>query len=112
MSWKSTLTEHDMRISEDLDFLADHSTRSKEDDIGLINPKSGAGILARENGTLEGYADYGLGFRFSKEKQALLVFAPSIHVFTKEIHKYDSIEKQTYLRDEYADVVELLKGDS
>ncbi|ECP9029742.1 hypothetical protein FU976_07970 [Campylobacter jejuni] len=108
MGWKEDLYDLDLMQAEDLDDLADVSTESKNDDIGFVNPTSGSGILARENGTLEGFADYGLGFRFSKDSQSLMVFAPSVHIFSQDIQKHDKVVKNTYLRDEYSDIESIL----
>lgn len=109
MSWKDDLYELDMTEAQDLDELSEQSTESKPNDVGFINPNSGAGILGRENGTLEGFADYGLGFRFSRDSQSLLVFAPSIHVFSNDIQKHDKVIRNTYLKDEYGDIEEILQ---
>lgn len=109
MSWKQKLTDLDLRPSEDIDFLTETSTEAKENDIGLINSISGSGLLAKENGDLEGYADYGLGFRFSRKKQALMVFAPSIHVFSQNIQKHTDMKANSYLKDELKDVHDLLQ---
>lgn len=109
MNWKEELLKLDLWEAEDLDTLADKSSEAKPDDIGFINSKSGAGILARENGLLEGFSDYGLGFRFSRDTQSLMVFAPSIHLFTTSVQKHDKIVRNTYLKDEYGDVDEILQ---
>jgi hypothetical protein len=109
MSWKDDLYELDTYEPDDLDTLSETSTEAKADDVGMINPVSGAGILARENGTLEGFADYGLGFRFSRDSQSLMIFAPSIHIFSSNIEKHDRIVRNTYLRDEYGDIEDILK---
>ncbi len=109
MGWKEDLYELDMREPQDLDDLADKAGEAKSNDIGFINPTSGAGIIARENGTLEGFADYGLGFRFSRDSQSLMVFAPSVHIFSSDIQKHDRIIRNTYLRDEYGDIEEILQ---
>lgn len=109
MSWKQKLTNLDLRVTEDIDFLTETATEAKENDVGVINSISGAGILARENGDLEGYADYGLGFRFSRKKQALMVFAPSVHVFTQNLQKHTDMKPNSYLKDELKDVHDLLQ---
>lgn len=109
MSWKDDLYQLDMTEPQDLDELSEQSTESKPEDVGFINPTSGAGILGRANGTLEGFADYGLGFRFSRDSQSLLVFAPSIHVFSSNIEKHDTVIRNTYLKDEYGDITEILQ---
>lgn len=113
VGWKDDLNELDLTEPQDLDDLAENSTEAKAEDVGFVNPKSGAGILGREDGVLEGFADYGLGFRFSRNSQSLMVFAPSVHIFSSSINKHDKIIRNTYLKDEYGDIEEILsKGDS
>lgn len=109
MSWKDDLYDLDMRESEDLDVIANADTEAKTDDIGFINPTSGAGILARENGVLEGFSDYGLGFRFSSYSQSLSVFAPNIHLFTLGVQKHNTVVRNTFLKDEYGDIDHILQ---
>lgn len=109
MSWKDALYKLDIEETDDLDALSESSTEAKPDDIGMVNTVSGAGILARESGTLEGFADYGLGFRFSRDSQSLLVFAPNIHLFSMNIEKHDALIKTTFLKDEYKDIENLLQ---
>jgi hypothetical protein len=109
VSWRDDLYKLDMHESDDLDSLAEQSTEAKNNDFGFINPVSGTGILGRENGELEGFADYGLGFRFSRDSQSLMVFAPSVHIFSTHIEKHDQVVKNTYLRDEYGDIDTILQ---
>jgi hypothetical protein len=111
MSWKDQLYEIDIRESQDLDDLAEGSTEAKNNDVGFVNPNSGAGVLGRENGTLEGFADYGLGFRFNRDNQSLMVFAPNIHVFSTNIQKHDKVVKTTFLQGEYEDIEKLVRGE-
>ena len=109
MNWKQELLKLDLWEAEDLDDLANKASEAKPDDIGFVNPKSGAGILGRENGVLEGFSDHGLGFRFSRDSQSLMVFAPSIHLFTTSVERHDKVVRNTYLKDEYGDIDEILQ---
>lgn len=109
MGWKEDLYKLDLHEAEDLDDLASQSTEAKTNDVGFVNPNSGAGILGREDGSLEGYADYGLGFRFSRDSQSLMVFAPAVHIFSGSIQKHDKVIRNTYLKGEYEEVEALLK---
>ena len=112
MGWKEDLYKLDLHEAEDLDDLADQSSVAKTNDVGFVNPNSGAGILGRENGTLEGFADYGLGFRFSRDSQSLMVFAPSVHIFSHAVEKHDKVIRNTYLKDEYGEIDQILNEDS
>lgn len=109
MSWKDDLYLLDTRETEDLDVLADTSTEVKKEDIGMVNTTSGVGIVASHSGNLEGFADYGLGFRFSRDTQSLAIFASSIHLFSLEIEKHDTVVRNTYLKDEYGDINSILQ---
>lgn len=109
MGWKSELAKMDLQEAQDLDTIADANSEAKTNDIGIINPTSGAGILARENGLLEGFADHGLGFRFDPSTQRLLVFAPEVHLFTSKIETHSANETATYFTKEAAMVRDLLK---
>jgi hypothetical protein len=110
MSWKEELYKYELNESQDLDKMANASTELQDDDIGVLNPTSGAGIVAKKDGTLEAFADYGLGFRFSPQSQSLSIFAPNVHVFSTNIQKHDQVTTKTYLKDEYQDVESLLSG--
>lgn len=108
MGWKEELYSYELNESQDLDELADSSTEMQNNDLGIINPVSGAGIVTRENGNVEAFADYGLGFRFSRDAQSLMVFAPSVHIFSTDIQKHDQVAMNTFLRDEYNDIDSIL----
>jgi hypothetical protein len=112
MSWKDNLYMLDTRETEDLDTLSEVHTEVKNNDIGMVNPISGVGVLATEKGHLEGFADYGLGFRFSRDTQSLSVFASSIHLFALEVERHDTVVQNTYLKDEYGDIDSILQGGS
>lgn len=109
MSWKDDLYLLDTRETEDLDVLAETSTEVEKEDIGMVNPTSGAGIIATQGGNLEGFADYGLGFRFSRDTQSLAIFASSIHLFALEVERHDTVVPNTYLKDEYGDIDAILQ---
>lgn len=110
MGWKEDLYAHDLKESRDLDTAADVATELDSDDLGMINQTSGAGFRAGKDGALEGFADYGLGFRFSRDSQSLAVFASKIHLFALEVKTHKTLVKDTYLKDEYADIDTILKG--
>lgn len=110
MSWKQKLHEFDLQTPKNIDDIADESTAAKTNDVGFVNPNSGAGVLGRENGDLEGFADYGLGFRFNREKQSLSIFAPTINLFSTNINKQDTLDKKAYFVDELKDVEAILNG--
>ncbi len=110
MSWIEDLYELDIKPEEDIDSIVDKSTQAEAMDVGVINDDSGTGILARGNGNLEGFADYGLGFRFNRENQTLSIFASNIKMFTDNFKIIDSSEKDEYLKDEYNDIMMMLFG--
>lgn len=107
--WKDKLFELDQELDQNVNDLLTQSTEAKVHDVGLISPKSGAGVLVRENGKVEAFADYGLGFRMDPETQSLSIYAPNLRLFYQKKNVYDYKEAFTYIKDEYKDVLNLLK---
>lgn len=107
MSWKDKLFDLDSRNIDDIDDLYKQSTEVKNHDIGLVNQKSGAGIIARENGRIEAFSDFGLGFRIDPETQSLSVFAPNIKLFTSKKQEFSYEQGMTFLKNEYKDAMDV-----
>lgn len=112
MSWKEDLMNYEMEPLKNLDDIADEQTIAKNKDVGFVNPNNGVGIMARENGDLEGFADYGLGFRFHRETQSLSVFAPTLNLFVNRIIKQEDTDPVSFYSGELKDIENLLKGIS
>lgn len=110
-NWKDTLFQMDMQPLQSMDEVAEQSYSTKTNDIGLIHPINGAGILVRENKKIEAYSDFGLGFRMDPDTQSFSVFAPTIKFFTNEFKTYDYEEDKTYFEGEYQDIINILEGN-
>lgn len=105
----------DMAFNEDqnLDEMTRDSTKAKDHDIGFVNAKSGAGILARDSGVLEGYADHNLGFRFDPKTKTLMLIAPTIKMFCQDfnVYKPEDAPKFERLTKEHEEILGLLGGE-
>lgn len=108
--WKDKLLQMDMEIERNLDDVQIQHTEAKAKDIGLVNPASGAGMLIRDNGRIEAFADYGLGFRFDPDTQSLSVFAPNLKLFYNHKSELKHEDKMTFLKDEYKDALDIIQG--
>lgn len=91
----------DSEVDEAIDDVLEHQRHSGSEDVGLINPNVGAGIMVRENGKIEAFSDYGLGFSFDPETQSLNVFAPNINIFHQNIEKANYNHHLTFFKNEY-----------
>lgn len=109
MDWRKELYELDMEPLRNIDDLANEQTLVKENEIGFVHPTTGVGVVTRNDGNLEGFADHSLGFQFDRETQSLSVFASQINLFTHQIYKHDGKEIKEFYQDEWKDVQELLK---
>jgi hypothetical protein len=109
--WKETLWKMDQQPQQNLDEMFLQSTEAKRNDVGLINPSNGAGVLIRENRVIEMFADYGLGFRIDPIMQSFTIMAPTIKVFCNQKEEASWDEAITYFRGEYKDIQQLLEGD-
>ncbi|WP_157066961.1 hypothetical protein [Alicyclobacillus shizuokensis] len=90
-----------------------HATNGTDNqDVGFVHRMTGAGILARSSGTLEGFADYGLGFRIDPDTQSITFVAPTIQFLCYQTKTYDPNFKQPLnpINKEFADVLQILGG--
>jgi hypothetical protein len=109
--WKDRLFEMDSLPNDEIDEMLIKSSEAKKNDVGIINPNNGAGMLIREDQTIEAFADYGLGFRIDPVTQSFSIFAPTIKFFCNKKEEFNWNEHFTYLRDEYKDVIDILEGE-
>lgn len=109
MSWQEDFMKLQTKEAENIDDMAEVTGQTKDNDVGFVNSITGAGVLSREDGSLEGFSDYGLGFRFDPDHQALMIFAPHIHLFTSSIKQHQQLEDPVYFDGEYKEVLDLLK---
>jgi hypothetical protein len=112
-SWLDQLNTIMFSDEENLDDLVKKSTQAKTHDVGLINSASGAGILARDTGVLEGYAYYHLGFRMDPNKMMFSLFAPNIQFVTNNFQVVDASEVGEYdpVSEDYQAVLDMIGGD-
>lgn len=108
-TWKEQLFAMDTQPLQSMNDVAEEAYSTKANDIGLVHPVTGAGLLIRENNKIEAYANFGLGFRLDPETQSFSVFAPKIKFFTNELKTYDYEENKSYFQGEYKDIIDLLE---
>jgi hypothetical protein len=111
-AWVKNLNDLMLTEDENIDEMYASSTKAQGEDIGFINKKSGAGILARESGVLEGFAYYNLGFRFDPKYMTLSLFAPTIQLFCQNFKVYDHADESQFeaLNKEYQEVLDMIGG--
>ena len=109
-SWLKTLNDMHFKNDQNLDEAVQEKTQATTNDVGLINPVSGAGVMARENGKLEGYADYGLGFRFDPASKTYSVFASKIRFFCSDFKVLDESQASERIDEDFAEILELIGG--
>jgi len=97
-----------MQLENNVDDIYTQETEAKNNDIGMINPHSGAGVLVRENGLLEAFADYGLGFRIDPETQSFSIFAPNLKLFYQKIEEIRYDQNMTFIKDEYKEALDAI----
>ncbi len=110
LEWKSRLNTMIEKEDQNIDEMANESSEAKTNDVGLINNKSGAGLLARDTGVLEAFSYYNLGFRFDPENMSLSFYAPHIKMFTGDYQIIDSDQVSNPITDEYQEILKLIGG--
>lgn len=105
MDWRERFMEEIYQNEEDIDMLLAEDKNIEPEEAAMINTTSGAGIVARNDGSLQGFADYGLGFRFDKETQTLMVVAPNIHIISKNFQKHETIETKDFKEGNFLEIM-------
>jgi len=95
---------------QNIDEMAEQSSHAKTNDVGIINDTSGAGILARDNGVLEGFSYYNLGFRLDPATMTIGFFAPKIRMFTNDFQVVSGDQEFNPINDEYAEILNMIGG--
>ncbi len=107
-NWKDKLTEMDSTLDLGIDDILSSRQESQMNDVGLVNKHSGAGILVRESGRIEAFADHGLGFVIDPDTQSMMLFAPNLKIFNQKKETMSFNNRADFLQKEYKDVSEIL----
>lgn len=111
-NWMEQLNELMFSDEQNLDDLLKQSTQAKTHDIGLINSVSGAGILARDTGVVEGFAYYHLGFRMDPSKMMFSVYAPNIQFVCNNFQVVNASEAGfDPVSEDYKAILDMIGGD-
>jgi peptide deformylase len=111
-NWVNTLNDIMLSEGQNIDDLFQSSTQAKGHDVGFVNKKTGAGILARDTGVLESFAYYNLGMRMDPESMTISFFAPTIQMFCSKYQVYEGADASAFQRinQDYQDVLDMIGG--
>lgn len=104
-NWKESLFNEIYKTYTRMDTAHEESYSTKEKEIGLIHPLLGTGMLLRNNGAIEAFADYNLGFKIDPDNNTLSIYAPTIALHTNEI-VHSNYENKTYFSKEVKEILE------
>jgi hypothetical protein len=108
--WKDRLFEMDMKESSDMNEIHKREYETQNNDVGVINPINGSGILVRDNKRIDAFSDFGLGFRIDPETQSFSIFAPTIKFFCHTQKTFDYEKTESYLKGEYKDALDTIQN--
>lgn len=106
-TWKDELFEEMYTPYPTMEKVYQDVYSTKEEDIGMVHPTRGTGILLRKNGTIEGFADYNLGFRIDPDSSVFSIYAPTIRIHADSIEKI-KYEDVSYFTGEIAEIKEYM----
>ncbi|QHW35652.1 hypothetical protein GZH47_32660 (plasmid) [Paenibacillus rhizovicinus] len=109
-SWMDTLNSIMFPQETNLNTLAEESTMASSEDVGFVNPLSGAGLLARSSGVLEGFSDYGLGFRMDPESKTFSIYAARVNLFCSQFKVFSGDHEFTIIDTEQEEILGLIGG--
>lgn len=62
------------------------NSRISENETGIKHPVTGATIVAKDDGSIEVFANEDLGFRLDPKENAIIFYGDAIHMATKDFH--------------------------
>ncbi|GAK42059.1 hypothetical protein TCA2_4551 [Paenibacillus sp. TCA20] len=111
-NWMIKLEELMMSSDQNIDEMVEQSSHAKNADVGIINDTSGAGILARDSGVLEGFSYYNLGFRLDPSTMTFGLYAPKIRMFTDDFKVVSGAQEFNPINDEYEEILNMIGGNN
>lgn len=109
-TWKIRIEKLINPEYKNLDDLLNKKESAHGHITGFVHEQSGSGIIADQNGNLEGFADYGIGFRLDRENQTLSLFAPHIQLIANTIKTFNDDQKaDSFIKNEHQDILRLLE---
>ncbi len=108
-NWRDEFESFILQDRQNIDYLADTETQAKQKDIGLINEDNGAGLLIREDSSIECSSDFGLGFKLDPKYKAMLLFAPNLHIFSDNIQTHKALNTIEYINGDYEKALEIVQ---
>jgi len=107
--WKDKLIDIDMGVEHNIDDVYEMSKETKMEDVGMVNPNNGAGMLVRDSGKIEAFSDYALGFVMDPETQSFSIYAPNLKMFFNKKEEIKFNQDMSILKNEYDDVLKIIK---
>ena len=99
MKWYKKIESLKHYKGENIDDMMEQMEYAKKDEVGLIHEKNGSGMMVRDDGSVQCFSDYGLGFEIDKKRKTISFYASEIKLFCEEMKWIDS-EKEIDLQDE------------
>lgn len=109
MNWQERLIDANSVSFPNMEEVYEESYATKEKDIGLVHPETGAGLLIRRDKKMECFADYGLGFKFDPDTKSLSIYASNIKLHANKIQQMNYDEAATF-SEEYEEIKTILNN--
>lgn len=61
-------------------------TKPTEDDVEMVHPINKSRVRIKDDGSIEAFADKGLGFRINPTTRSILFFADNFQIISPEVH--------------------------
>ena len=89
----------DMMSEQDtpIQLRANYRNVAKQEEVGVINEESGAGFIIDDRGRINISSGNNLGILIDKEKEAMIIAAPNLHIFSENFQHHEGLNGDTQL---------------
>jgi hypothetical protein len=109
MGYYEKLNELKFKKEKNIDEILREKEEIKKNEIGMVHPTSGSGIIIKENGNVDFFADNGLGVQFNKEKKTISFYGSKVKFFCSDFKIINQKEVNYEMNEEWKEIIKLLE---
>ena len=84
MKWVHKIDKLKFDVGKNIDEMMKQKEYIKRDEVGIIHSKNGAGLVVKDDGSIQCFSDYGLGFEINKKTKSIHLYASKMKIFCDE----------------------------
>ncbi len=111
MRWYQKIERLKRHRGQNVDETMDQTELIKRNEVGIIHPVNQAGIVIRDNGTIQCFSDFGLGFQIDQKQKTMSLYGAKIMLFCEEFKVMEKWQAEPDDEDEWNEILRMRGGE-